>query len=270
VGFGGNARPNDSRWSVSAFGEYRLVQNDRMVLGLIGSTYDTWQFRRSAYNFQDYMGGAYSNIALGERWILGGRYEFHESLLGGKQFSTDHRLTPNLTLREGSVGHTTAYYEYENADITNLPVLTPAQIRSSTINSVGITQAFYLMEGAGRLFFGYRFDQANARGSDYDRHTNQLNARLEIPLPGKVVADFGGRYFFDNYENPNSLDFFGRPRHDRRVEARVGAQKFLTRNLSVRVEYVYTNNDSNVQNLFNVSPFSYNRQVLSTLMVVDF
>ena len=222
VGLGSRGQARDSRWTLASFGDFRLVQNDDWVLGLIGSTYDTWQFNLSRYNFQDYMGGLYSNVALGPYWIFGTRYEFHESLLGGKQFATDHRLTPNITLREGAVGHTTAYYEFEALDITGIPVLVPAQNRSGTINSVGVTQAFYLMNGAGRLFLGYRYDRANTRGLDFDRETNQLDARLEIPLPWKTVANIECRYFFNNYLHPNSLDFFGRDRRDRTVEARAG------------------------------------------------
>src|SRR4051812_33647336 len=52
----------DSRWTVASFAEYRLVQNEQWILGLLGSTYDTWQFRLHRFNFQDYMGGAYSNV----------------------------------------------------------------------------------------------------------------------------------------------------------------------------------------------------------------
>ena len=62
------------------------------------------------------MGGVYSNVALaGATSSSAGRYEFHETLLAGHQFLTDHRLTPNLTLREGTFGHTTAFYEFELA-----------------------------------------------------------------------------------------------------------------------------------------------------------
>ena len=270
VGLGAGRNPKDSRWNLASFGEYRLIQKEKIVLGLIGSTYDTYQFKLDRYNFQDYMGGIYSNVAIGDRWILGSRYEFHEDLLGGKQFATDHRLTPNLTFREGTLGHTTAYYEFEAIDLTGLPILVPAQNRSGTTNSVGVTQAFYLMNGAGRLFLGYRYDRANTVGLDYDRRTNQLDARLELPLPGKMVANIEGRYFFNDYLHPNSLDFFGRNRNDQTVEARAGVQKFFTRNLSLRVEYVYTSNNSNVQSLFGSSPFSYNRSVLSSMLIYDF
>ena len=269
----GTGNHKDSRWSLATFGEYRVVQREDWVVGLIGSTYNTWQFNQTRYNFQDYMGGIYSNTAIGKSLIGGLRYEFHEDLLGGQQFATDHRFAPNLTLREGTIGHLTAYYEFEALGVSpimnilpNLPVLN----RSGDINSFGLTQAFYLLEGAGRLFLGYRFDRAYTRGADFDRRTNQVDARLELPLPWKMVGNIEARYFWDDYLNPNSLDFDGRRRFDTRIEARAGVQKFFTRNLSTRLDYVYTGNNSNVHNLFGASPYSYNRDVLSLLVIYDF
>ena len=268
-GLGAGLNRGDSRYVLSTFGEYRLVQREELVVGLIGSTYDSFQYNLPQFNFQDYMGGGYFNAALAENLIVGTRYEFHESLLAGNQFSTDHRLTPNVSWLQGEFGHLTAFYEFESLDITRF-ALVPAQVRSGNINSVGVTQAIYLFEGQGRFYLGYRYDQASTLGSDFDRKTNQVYARIEAPLGWKTVGFAEARQFFDDYTNPNSLDFFGRPRSDRRIEARVGAQKVLTSHLSLRAEYIYTNNNSTVENLFGSSLYSYDRHLLSTLLIFDF
>lgn len=267
-GLGSGFHHADSRWTLSSFGEYRFVQRDNLVMGLIGSTYDTFQFRLDQFNLQDYMGGTYANAAIGN-WVVGGRYEFHETLLGGRQFAMEHRLVPNLTYLEGNTGHTTVYYEYDNLNIKGF-ALVPAQVRSGNFNAVGVTQAFYLFDGIGRLYLGYMYRNADTMGSDFDANSNMVTARLQFPLPWKTMGNVEVRHFWDDYLNPNSLDFFGRPRTDRRVEVRVGAQKFFTKHLSGRVEYVYINNDSNVENLFGTSFYSYNRHVISTLLIYDF
>ncbi len=259
----------DSRYQLATFGEYRLVQREDWVLGLIGSTYDSFQFRLPQFNIQDYMGGLYSNLSLGPKFILGGRYEFHETLLGGNQFTTDHRVTPNLTYRQGTFGHITTFYEFEALDVKGLALI-PAQRRTGNINSLGLTQAVYLANGNGRLYFNYRYDNAQTQGTDFDRNTNQLGVRLELPLPGKMVLNTEFRQFFDNYNNPNSLDFLGHRRFDNRIEVRTGLQKFLTSNLSLRLDHVYTNNQSNVSNLFGTSFYSYHRNTLSTQLIYDF
>ena len=126
------------------------------------------------------------------------------------------------------------------------------------------------MGGAGRFFLAYRYEGADTRGSDFDRRTHMVDARLEIPLPGKIVANADVRHFWDDYQNPNSLDYFGRPRSDRRVETRVGLQKFFTAHTSLRLDYIYTMNDSSVENLFGSSFYTYDRHLLSTLLIYDF
>jgi tetratricopeptide (TPR) repeat protein len=267
-GLGSGTDEQDSRFVLASYGEYRFVQNEDCVAGLIGSTYSGSQFQVEEFDSQDYMGGVYSNVALGD-FILGARYEFHDTLLDQHQFTTDHRVTPNVTYREGDFGHITAFYEFERLDVEGL-ALVPAQRRSGDMHALGVTQAFYLFDGSGRLFLGYRFEQAFTDGSDFDRHTNMLTARVEVPLPCKMVGDAEVRQAWDDYDNPNSLDFFDRPRNDRRIEARLGLQKFFTSHLSARLDYVYTMNDSNITNLFGSSFYSYDRHVLGTLLIYDF
>ena len=113
---------------------------------------------------------------------------------------------------------------------------------------------------------------ASARtvGSDFDRSTNTVDARVEVPMPWKSVFNAEARYFWDDYKHPNSLDFQGRVRRDERIEARAGFQKFFTPHLSTRIEYIYMNNDSNVENLFGASFYSFDRHVLSALLIYDF
>jgi hypothetical protein len=51
---------------------------------------------------------------------------------------------------------------------------------------------------------------------------------------------------------------------------RTGLQKFFTEHLSLRLDYVYINNQSNVENLFNAQFYSYNRSVVGTQLIYDF
>ena len=89
-------------------------------------------------------------------------------------------------------------------------------------------------------------------------------------LADDLIGDSEVRYFWDNYDHPNSLDFFERPREDGRVEFRVGLQKLLSAQLKMRLDYSFIDSDSNVANLFGVGFYSYQRHVLSTQLIYDF
>ena len=47
-------------------------------------------------------------------------------------------------------------------------------------------------------------------------------------------------------------------------------QKYINQNTSVRVDYTYVDSDSNVANLFGVDFYSYQKHVLSALLIYDF
>ncbi|MEQ8667680.1 MAG: hypothetical protein RIC12_00820 [Pirellulales bacterium] len=269
IGLGSDFRKEDSRWVTAAFGEYRLVQEPDWTIGLLGSAFANFHFELDDFNLQNYSGGAYVNRAIGPG-LVSFYYQFFERLLGGDEIGQEHRLTPSATWLFGEFGHVTGYYEYSTADVQG-PVLIPALIRDAQVHSVGVTQATYLFGGQGRLFFGYRFDEAFAVGDDFDRRTQQANIRLEAPLfSPKILADVDVRQFWDDYLDPNSLDFYGRPRSDSRTEVRVGLQWYFTRHWSYRLDYTFVNNDSNVTNLFDVQFYEYDRHIVSSQLIYDF
>ena len=268
TGLGSDVDKDDSRGLVAAFGEYRLLQTIDSTVGLLGTVFSNFHFDQDSFDLQSYNGGVYGNRLAGP-FIFSGYYQFVETILGGDELSQEHRLTPSVSLLQGTVGHVTGYYEYNTADVRG-PVLVPAQARDAQVHSVGATQAFYLFGGRGRLYFGYRFDNAEADGDDFDRVGHHVSARAELPLGRRLVADLDVRQFWDDYPDPNSLDFFGRPRIDRRTEVRAGLQLYCTCHLSQRLDYTFVNNDSNVTNLFGVQFFEYERDILSTQLIYDF
>ena len=125
-------------------------------------------------------------------------------------------------------------------------------------------------DARGRLVVGYRFDEADAKGRDFEMSGHLANALLEYRLTADLVGSSEGRYFWDNYDHPNSLDFFERPREDERVELRVGLQKLLSAQLKLRMDYSFIESDSNVANLFGVGFYSYQRHILSTQLIYAF
>ena len=264
-GLGSNFRHEDSRFLIAAFGDYKLLEREEYNVGLIGSTYDTFQYHLTQFNIQDYMGGGYTNRMFLDRWLGSLRYEFHTTLVDDRQFANDHRLTPSLT-RLSDYGHTTFYSEYNPVD-NRAPALIAAQDQSADIYRTGVTQALYTFEGNGRIYGGYQFARAFAQGTDFDRDTHMVTGRFERPLGRGWIADLDGRYFWDDYDNANSLDFFGAARNDDRVEIRTGVQKNFQRPVSLRLDYTYVNNDSNTSNLFGVKFYDYERHIVSTQLI---
>jgi tetratricopeptide (TPR) repeat protein len=274
-GLGAVADKSDNRWMVASFGDFRLIQRPDRNLGLIMSTFDSFHFNQDEFDTDDFMGGAYTNVALGDYWIAGLRYEYHHTLLDGDRFAQEHRLVPNVSLRQGDFGHLTGYYEFDAADFDDEPLI-PELDRNGDTHGVGLTQAIYTARGLGRIFVGYRFEKVFADGDDWDRQTHMATARIEQPLfftvgqPPQWIVDAEFRQFWDDYDHPNSLDFFGRVRHDDRSEVRAGIQFYFNAHESMRVDYTFITSNSNVANLFDVHFFEFDRHIVSTQFIYDF
>ncbi|MBL6704969.1 MAG: tetratricopeptide repeat protein [Planctomycetaceae bacterium] len=268
-GLGGNIEREDSRMVVGLFGDYRFIQDSDEVVGVTGSAYTNFHFDLDQFDVQTYSTSAYWNRAFGD-WIAGVTYSFGETLLDRNQFATSHRLAGSVTKRWEQSGHTTGFYEYEYLDLAGLSLI-PAQNRTGHTNSAGFTQAWYIgPQNLGRIYAGYRFDNTDAYGSDFDMNSHMLNARIEYPVFQDLVVDAEARQFWDEYSNGNSLDFFERSREDQRLELRAGIQKYIDQNTSLRFDYTYVDSDSNVANLFGVDFYSYQKHVLSALLIYDF
>ena len=269
VGLGAATNRDDSSWFVASFGDYRLIQEPDLNVGLIMSTFDNFYFEQNDFDLQDYMLGAYANRAVNECWLAGIRFEFHETLLDYAHFANEFRLVPNLTYLQGDFGHFTSYYEFDAGQFDILP-LVPALDRDARVNAVGFTQAIYTFAGLGRWFFGYRYEDAEADGDDFDRSTHMATARFERPICERWVMDGEVRQFWDDYDDPNSLDFFGNERSDQRTEVRWGLQWYLLRHASLRLDYTFINSNSNVANLFGVRFFEYDRHLVAPQFIYDF
>lgn len=264
-GLGSDIDHEDSRVLIASFLDLQLWTHALGNWGVIGSTFDTFQFDANEFNIQDYMGGTYLNAVLLDKLVGSFRYEFHHTLVDESRFASEHRVTPSLNWL-GSRGHTTLFYEFNPVD-ARAPALIPAQEQSGDTHRVGLTQAIYTFGGDGRIYAGYQFADTQADGSDFDRSSHMVTGRIERPLPRNWIFDIDARYVWDDYDNPNSLDFFERPRDDERVELRTGLQKNFNLPVSLRFDYTYINNDSNTENLFGVRFYDYDRHIVSSQLI---
>jgi hypothetical protein len=97
-----------------------------------------------------------------------------------------------------------------------------------------------------------------------------VTGRIEHPFGWGWIADVEGRYFWDDYKNPHSLDFFERARSDQRLEFRAGLQRNFNLHWTVRLDYTYIDTNSNVENLFGVNFFEFDRHIVSSQLIYTF
>jgi hypothetical protein len=97
-----------------------------------------------------------------------------------------------------------------------------------------------------------------------------------LPL-WKLRADVGVSVGYDLYDNPNSTDndplVLGsddEEREDFEVSVSAGVTTTINEWASVRVDYTYTDNDSNVEQSDGSEPYSYDRHVVGVRLITSY
>jgi hypothetical protein len=202
------------------------------------------------------------------------RYGFNYIEFGHDPFLKRHVVTPQLTYIETKFGYTSGFYQFQSRQFDG--VTTAPLDRDGQSNAVGIVQginlpAIFRDAGPSNLELSYRFDAQNTKGSDFDGKFHTLGATYYTPLPfWKLRADAGVNFSFDNYDHPNSLDVTGDKREDFEFSATAGITKEINKNIAVRVDYSYTDHNSNVETAAGQKPYEFDRHQVGFRLIFTF
>ena len=277
----------DSRIVVQPYGSYSLIRNDKLDAALQGSGYFAYQFELNDFDVASYQIGPYVSYRLSRNVTAGLQYAFNYIEFGHDPYLNRNIVTPSLTIIEPKMGaYTQLYYQFEARQFQDQfahldPTTTSLDARNTLdrdgqVHTFGLTQSFATPEifkdaGASNLELTYRLSDQETRGSDYDALTNQVGLIFSTPLPfWKLKADAGVSYEVDNYRHPNSLDTVDHhQRFDQILNASVGVQREIFKGCSVRVDYNYTNSNSNVD-FAGQGIYDYDRHQVGVRLIYNF
>jgi tetratricopeptide (TPR) repeat protein len=279
---------SDSRVVIQPSGSYSFIRNDKVDIGIEAAGYFAFQFDLNSFDIASYQIGPYVNYRLAENVYASMRYAFNYITLGHDSYLNRNIVTPQLTFIEPNFGYTSAYYQFEarqfadefshQFDHPNFDVKNRLD-RDGQNHTLGLVQGINLPElfaGAGRanMEVNYRLIDQETHGSDYDGLFNQVGVTLYTPLPfWNLKADVGVSYEIDKYRHGNSLDSDGDTRSDEQWIATAGVQRQIFKNCTMRVDYNYTNNNSNVRfgpGAGSIDVFDYDRHQVAVRLIYAF
>jgi hypothetical protein len=266
---------SDGREVLLPRGSFSFLKTDKLEAGVEGAGYFTWQNTLSAFDIDSYQAGPFANYRLTNNLYLSARYGFNYVQFGYAPFLVRNVVTPQLTYLEPKFGYSSVFYQFQDRQFKQ-PSLTDALDRSGTDNAIGVVQGLDLPQlfagaGAANLELSYRFEDQEARGSDFAGNFNAFGATLYTPLPLlKLRADAGVTLDYEQYDHSNSLDVDGRDRRDFEVDAVAGLTKELSKDLALRVDYTFTNRSSNVTAASGGHPYAYDRHVVGIRLIYSF
>ncbi len=107
----------------------------------------------------------------------GFNYIYTRTLLGGKDFLSTNNLSPTLGYAVNERWYIAARYNYVNKNfITNDP-------RDAHQNSGTVDNFLFFMQGKAYVSLGYKAEDEDTDGDEFDYFGHFLNANVKMPIP---------------------------------------------------------------------------------------
>ena len=200
-------RDDDYRGVWRARGSYRVFERGGFTLSAVAEGYWSIHHQEDEVDLQTYLGSVNASYSLGPV-LLGLNYDFVYTFIDfDDRFRMVNRVTPSLSVREGNLGLTQLYYQFQELDFFQR-AQTPALDLDGHEQFVGLSQYFFLPAPVSYVRFGALGDFTNTQGTEYQYQGYELFAGSSLALPFdsqfELLYRFADRYFdYDSFFPPN-------------------------------------------------------------------
>lgn len=168
-------------------------------------------------------------------------YRFTHSRLDNDNFLQIHNLTPSLGYSLKSNWYLSVAYSYQYKDFYD------QQERDGHQNALTLDNYIVFNENRSYVRLGYRFEDEDTDGPQYDYLGHYFNGGLSTPMPlfsQQAKLDLSYEYYTRDYSNITPS--IGKERGDHRHRFGLGAQVDLSDAFFARLKYEYIDATSNL------------------------
>ena len=275
----------DSRFVVQPRVRYSVFRKGKWDIGAEASGYYSFHDDLNDFDIASYQAGPFANYRISKNVFASARYGANYTELGYEPFLIRHLVTPTLTVIQPDFGYTSAYYQYQTREFQEPVFLDPFD-RDGNVHRVGVLQGISLPPlfrdaDKSTLELSYRFERQNTQGNDFDGNFHTVGAVYYVPLPvWNLKVDAGVGLTYEGYDNPNSLENdpfeiedVDDEREDLELNLSAGVTKKFNDWLSFRVDYTFTDNNSNIKQRAlsgETSPYDFDRHVVGARLILSY
>ena len=200
-------RVDDYRGVWRARGSYRLFESGGFTLSAGGEGYWSVHHKQDEVDLQTYLSFVNASYSVGPV-LLGLNYDFVYTFIDfDDPFRMVNRITPSVSVREGDIGLTQLYYQFQQFSFF-LNDQSPALDLDGQEHFVGLSQYLFLPAPISYVRFGALGDFVNTQGTEYQYDGYELFVGSSLALPFdsqfEVLYRFADRNFeFDSFFPPN-------------------------------------------------------------------
>ncbi|MCC6238718.1 MAG: tetratricopeptide repeat protein [Phycisphaerales bacterium] len=269
----------DGRFVLQPRGSYSFYRKPNIDVGVEANGYFTFQQDITSFDISSYQIGPYVNYKLAENLHASARYGFNYVEFGHEKYLTRHLITPQLTLINPKGGYTSAYFQYQLNDFATEyddPLKTFDRDGNSYV--LGLVQgipvpSLFDAQQKANIDLSYRVTYQDTQGQEYQGILQTLGVAYYTPLPfWNLRLDLGGTLTYEAYRNPSQFDDPGNRSRRRDLEyvLSIGVTHKINDKASLRVDYAYTNHNSNIEMTGSGDPFDYNRSIVGVRFIYTF
>ncbi len=249
-------RDEDYRGVWRARGSYRVFERGGFTLSTGAEGYWSIHHEEDEVDLQTYLGFLNASYALGPV-LLGLNYDFVYTFIDfDNPFRLLNRVTPSLSVREGDIGLTQLYYQFNHFDFYDQNLVPPTQALDLDGHQqfVGLSQYFFLPAPVSYVRFGALGDFTNTDGTEFQYMGYELFAGSSLALPFdsqfEVLYRFADRDFdYDSFFPP------GEHQHAKIHRVSLELIKAITPHIDVSLAGSLAFRNS------NIPVFDYNRYI---------
>ncbi|HEY8156418.1 MAG TPA: tetratricopeptide repeat protein [Myxococcota bacterium] len=246
-------RDSDYRGVWRARGSYRVFEKDGFTLSAGAEGYWSIHHEADQVDLQTYLGFANASYSLGPV-LFGLNYDFVYTFIDfDDPFRMVNRITPSVSVREGDIGLTQLYYQYQHMDFFE-NTQTPAFDIDGHEQFVGLSQYFFLPAPVSYLRLGALGDFANTSGTEFQYTGYELFAGSSLALPFDSQFDVLYRYADRNFDY-DSFFFPNQHQHAKIHRVTLELIKTITPHIDVSLAGSLAFRDS------NIPVYDYNRYI---------
>lgn len=253
----------DWRFGLGSAFTYRIVETDEFLLGVGGSTFNTWHAEIDDFDVQNYGANVYMAYTPADAdWLtLSVRYDWDFTLVGNQSFLGRHRMTPQIDVRETDWTNTSLFYQFDVRNYYNQPSDRRLD-RDGDTHVLGVIQRFEVAEMYDRPFtidVSYRFENVDTRGTEFTSDNHVFSLGVGVPLPWDLTFDFVSEFEVQHYKQRSLFDFDRSRRRDFIYTFLFALTKQFNEHVSARFAVNTTNEDSNIRDQDRQEFFSFDR-----------
>jgi len=218
---------------------YTAIKTDTAELELAYDLYQSLHETFDDFDLQIHTFSALSSWELGE-YDTGLSYGYSRIYLGGNELYDSHTVTPSVGFSGAESWYHLISYAYQDKDFDSISG------RDAKQHGVSLDNFYFFMDNKAHVLLRLRAEDEDAKDGELDYQGATLKVALSAPLMDtNLTLKTSYQHYWRNYDNTTAS--IAQKRDDEQDLVNIELIKPISKDMSVKFSYEYTNTDSNLE-----------------------